>query len=85
MSVGMSQNQSHHLIKNSALGNYMKGDTGGNDGIFVSENFPLSLGCFASWQHWGSSVKAQPSSPAAALGTRLGQGRVQEAEAWPQH
>lgn len=43
MSVGMSQNQSHHLIKNSALGNYMKGDTGGNDGILVSENFPLSL------------------------------------------
>lgn len=84
MSVGMSQNQSHHLIKNSALGNYMKGDTGGNDGILVSENSPLSLGCFASWQCRGGSAKAQLSSPL----TRLGQGaagRGQGAAARPQH
>lgn len=45
--MGMSQNQSYHLIINSVLSNYMKGDTEGNDGILVSENFPLTIGCFA--------------------------------------
>lgn len=49
----MSQNQSHHLIINSLLGNYVKGDTGENDGISVSEDFPLPTLCSAGWQHWG--------------------------------
>lgn len=46
MSMGMSQNQSYHLIINSVLSNYTKGDTEENDGILVSENFPLMVGCF---------------------------------------
>lgn len=56
----MSQNQSHHLIINSLLGNYVKGDTGENDGISVSEDFPLPTLCSAGWQQrglgWNSRV-----------------------------
>lgn len=58
----VSQNQSHHLIINSLLGNYVKGDTGENDGILVSKDFPLPTPRPAGWQRrglsWNSHVLA---------------------------
>lgn len=47
----------------------MKGDTEGNDGILVSENFPLTIGCFAGWQPQGglSNTQYSQTSPPGLL------------------
>lgn len=51
----MSQNQSYHLIINSVLSNYTKGDTEENDGILVSENFLWMVGCLAALGGWSNT------------------------------
>lgn len=66
--MGMSRNHTYHLITNSVLGNYTKGDTEGNDGILVSENSPLAVGWFVGWRHQGSSNAPVGAAPAHGYG-----------------